>query len=440
MKRITTFLTLLIISLPFSLSAQEAGDEIFKVKMQYGSSKITNLSQLKSLKFEVIKKVELVYTTFATSPDFNQKKLNEERLKNLKSQRADFFSNELTTYSEVPINGCHSMEEGRRAFHGFRITYRPVPSPERTEREITKLLKILEEEPETADLNSEKEEVVEKSTAPGKAVSEVAVLEAVALDSVMSKKDWRKYKKGKETDEVTWTYLAPVHSGPSVTTLSDGKPVTEDQKKWLGESVVGKVMERNPEWKDMMVVVDVTGSMYAYLGQTMLWLKLNQKLDRTKSHVFFNDGDNKPQSLKIVGKTGGIYTSKSKNFKEVLNTSIKAMRSGGGGDGPENNLEAVIKGLNECTDCGDIIMIADNWATPRDLKLYKKIDRPIKIIVCGTFGGINPEYLNLARNLDGSVHTIEKDLDDLAKLVEGQTIEVSGIKYKVKDGKFVRAS
>lgn len=220
--------------------------------------------------------------------------------------------------------------------------------------------------------------------------------------------------------------------------LENVKEVPEEDKMWLGKSTIGKVMERHPEWKDMMVVTDVTGSMYPYIGQTMLWLKLNYKLNKTAQYVFFNDGDNKLDSRKVTGSVGGVYPIKSESFSVVLKTALKSMRNGGGGDAPENNVEATIKGLKTCSTCGDIIMIADNWATPRDMSLYKQVGRPVKIILCGTQGfGINPDYLNLARKLKGSVHTIEKDLENLADLNEGESVEINGRTYKIEGGKFI---
>ena len=33
-------------------------------------------------------------------------------------------------------------------------------------------------------------------------------------------------------------------------------------------------MERHPEWNNMLVVADLTGSMSPYVGQLLLWLKL----------------------------------------------------------------------------------------------------------------------------------------------------------------------
>ncbi|HAE32127.1 MAG TPA: hypothetical protein DCF89_13500, partial [Flavobacteriales bacterium] len=73
-----------------------------------------------------------------------------------------------------------------------------------------------------------------------------------------------------------------------------------------------------------------------------------------------------------------------------------------------------------------------------DLEFADKLALPIKIILCGTHWGINTAYLDLAKKTGGSVHTIEKDIVDLAKLHEGESFELNHITYKILKGKFVK--
>lgn len=112
------------------------------------------------------------------------------------------------------------------------------------------------------------------------------------------------------------------------------------------------------------------------------------------------------------------------------------MSNGSGGDVEENNVEALIKAMKAYPDAEDIIMIADNYATPRDLKLMDKINKPIKIILCGTQFGINVEYLNFAMKTKSSIHTIDSDIKTLATLREGERINIDGFIYEIKGGAF----
>lgn len=205
--------------------------------------------------------------------------------------------------------------------------------------------------------------------------------------------------------------------------------------------VVIKVLDRNKTWKNCLVATDVTGSMYPYLAQFQMWHKLN--LDQNAGNhdfIFFNDGDNKPDLIKVNGSVGGLYYIKTSNFEELSVTMKKAMLRGGGGDRPENNVEAVLEGLKKNPSIREVIMIADNFATPRDMELLKQVKVPIHLILCGihTAKGINPAYLDLVRKTKGSIHTMTEDLYDLSKLNEGQSVKIDGKTYKLIKGEFIK--
>jgi hypothetical protein len=208
-------------------------------------------------------------------------------------------------------------------------------------------------------------------------------------------------------------------------------------KKPPEDSTVLNVFERNKDWKNMLVVTDFTGSMTPYTVQLLLWHKLNFRTNKAKHFVFFNDGDSKPDFEKEIGKTGGIYHIDTKDFKKVLNTAYKTISNGNGGDTEENDLEAILAGMDSCKDCTDIILIADNNSDMRDFKLFVELKIPVKIIVCGTKNGINPDYLTLARKTGGSVHTIEEDIKNLTKYNEGETVIIMGYGYIITGDKFL---
>lgn len=179
----------------------------------------------------------------------------------------------------------------------------------------------------------------------------------------------------------------------------------------ITDSTVLKILERHKEWKKALVIMDWTGSMYPYGGQAVLWHSLNFKTSGLKYFVFFNDGNN--ETRKKIGRTGGIYFEKAENIKKLVNLLNKVKMKGNGGDTEENNLEAIIKGIQKYPDFSEVILIADNNSCIRDFCLIHEINVPVKIILCGTYTGINPQFLNLAYKTNGSVHTIEDDIYDL---------------------------
>ncbi|MBR9921541.1 MAG: hypothetical protein GYB31_11945 [Bacteroidetes bacterium] len=201
--------------------------------------------------------------------------------------------------------------------------------------------------------------------------------------------------------------------------------------------ILNKVFERN-DWTDMLVVTDLTGSMDPYIAQLFLWLKLNTTDKRVKHFIFFNDGDSELDKYKVIGQTGGIYSIRSGNYEKVELAAIRCMKSGYGGDVPENDVEALIEGIDECPNCKEVILIADNLSEVRDLELVKKLNRPVRVILCGANNGyVNPEYLNLARDTKGSVHLIEEDLHNLMEMNEGETLELFGKTYQIVNNRFV---
>ncbi len=203
------------------------------------------------------------------------------------------------------------------------------------------------------------------------------------------------------------------------------------------DNVITEVFDRNTQWKKCLVATDVTGSMYPYLGQFLAWHKLNLNRDgQNFDFVFFNDGDNMRDAWKIKGKVGGTYYIHSKRYEDIRGQCIRAQNRGGGGDGPENNIEAIIHGINENPNVKEVILIADNWATPRDLSLLKQVEIPIHVILCGATAGINVEYLNMVRENGGTLHTMEDDLLELAKVNEGQLVTIGSQSFIIRKGKF----
>ncbi|UOQ53685.1 hypothetical protein [Hymenobacter cellulosivorans] len=199
-------------------------------------------------------------------------------------------------------------------------------------------------------------------------------------------------------------------------------------------NVVNKVMSRHPEWSKEVVVTDVTGSMFPYTYDLLAWLQLNTLQDE-KTFVFFNDGNDTPDKQKKVGKTGGLYHVRTDSYEATKNKLIEAMKGGGGGDAPENDIEALLYARQLTSDSTDVILIADNYTFPRDTKLLKNTTAPVRIILCGVHDYINPKYLALARKHGFSLHTIEGDIMDLSKLLDGQVITIQGQQYQVtKDG------
>ncbi len=227
--------------------------------------------------------------------------------------------------------------------------------------------------------------------------------------------------------------------------LYAGKVDTDSMEMVVIDSTVMKVMDRN-DWSDMLITADLTGSMAPYTAQLLIWLNLNLTDGKIKHFMFFNDGDTAPDHTKVVGETGGLYEVGTMDYERVLSKAAETMARGNGSDLQENDIEALLAGIKSCPDCKDIILVADNNSPVRDIELMKDLGVPIRVILCGFSpfnpwgGGANPQYLNLAKETGGSVHTMEDDLLRLAELNEGESVEIFGRQYVIKNGRFVEVS
>ena len=242
-------------------------------------------------------------------------------------------------------------------------------------------------------------------------------------------------------EEVVWEFKGeiPKRVYKKSSTLDSGKVVFSEwsvHNNMIIDSTVLKVLGRN-SWDNMAVIVDATGSMSPYTAQLLVWLQLKTNVDKVDQFTFFNDGDRMSTESKVIGETGGIYTEKVSSFEGAKALLYQAMRAGCGGDSPENDIEALLEALDDCQTCEEIVLIADNFADMRDYKLLRTIKKPIRIIMCGAYGKLNTQYLNLARSTGGSIHTIEEDIDDLVDLNEGETLEVGADEFKIIGGEFV---
>lgn len=193
-------------------------------------------------------------------------------------------------------------------------------------------------------------------------------------------------------------------------------------------------LERNKIKANALIATDMTGSMYPYYSQLLVWHALKLSQGKKYNYVFFNDGDQKNQTEKIVGKTGGIYTTRSSVLNEVYDKMHQCLKGGHGGDLPENNFEAVIYGLAQFEKIDQIILICDNNAVPRDTDLLKQIKQPIDFVMCGTYFGVNAKYLELARQNNGNVMTMEKSLKKIGEIKAKQSFVIGEKTYQFKDG------
>lgn len=359
--------------------------------------------QKKLIHEKVILKIELVYTRFRSSTTFNQQQLNNNRLKKLQQLLPHLFDAPLWDFELLEQTNGNSRVECNQMFHGFILTYRPSSSQNTLLQEanyVNKLVDLLKKNDSLTNDSTPKEMFIKTHYDP------------------------------------KWGYIHDTNYIDNKIPMPSPPDFFYNQQLF-NDSTVLNAFARNSDWKNFIVVTDVTGSMSPYSSQVFVWLKHQATNDQAKFFVFFNDGDTKASSRKKPLNTKGIYTSKNKGIDEVTKAAVKCMLNGsGGGENLENDVEAIIEGTKYYTNADAIILIADNLESMRDYDFIDKINKPVHVILCGADYRINIQYLDLAKQTKGSVHTKYSDVLDLDQVKNGQEITIDDKTYRYENNRF----
>lgn len=364
-----------------------------KLTMAFDQFKAINPDVLARLKRQKIFAIDLVYSQFPKNKSFVQ--LNRNRLQNLQKYLPNKIQTPDIAWRHLAQNNCHSYAEACKLFHGLVVYFYPLKDTLNTLPSTRK--------------------------------------KAPRNDTVKLTRPPQEIKKNIDIDQL------PLLTPGRVDYTQRHTFYQIVQNKYIpDDSTVYKVFERN-RWDSMLVVVDWTGSMYKHGAQLLVWMKaFHQQKKRLRNFLFFNDGDGKNLGEKVPGNTGGLYHTSAQNLDKVIATMHKAEKRGKGGDGPENDLEAVLKGMKMFPDCKEIILIADATSPVRDyilLRSLAQLKRPIRIILCGE--SIMPDYILMAYHTNGSLHTLAKDITQVkTTLKSGKAIAIKNSLIKIRRKRF----
>lgn len=373
------------------------------ISMPFAKELILNPEQQKTLTEKAIIKVELVYTKYRTSPLFNQKELNIKRLQELQKLLPQLFESPLWDFELVSQTNGNSREECNKMFHGFIFTFRPNSTKETLSQEADYLEKLISQMVKTDSLKLSDDKLI-------------------LIADIKTRWDDR---------------VGYVHDTIWVEEEQIPPPDFFYDQSLYQDSTVLNAFSRNTNWKNFIVVTDVTGSMSPYIAQVFVWLKEQAQNKNAKAFVFFNDGDNKPSNRKKPLETEGIYLVDNNSIEGVMAMAAKCMRKGsGGGESLENDIEAILLGIEEYSQTDEIILVADNRESMRDYKFIDKIKKPVHVILCGSDRRVNIQYLDLARHTKGTVHTKKNDITNLENLNNGEHFFIDDFEYLYENKQF----
>ena len=396
--------------------------KLYYLECDFGSAKIKNLELINEIKKNQLSiyRIDYVYTRYAQSSEFNQKKLDKARLEELYKTAPFLFDDNLIDWRFLRQMKYNDLEHNKESYHGFVIYLRKKHAPlfkKTTEEEIKYITKILKTGKEELDCSS----IIIK-------YRDSISIDTTGLYIPKSKRKRLKrqlyYKKSiwnRKPYVIEHVYRLKDTINPCV--------MVENYTYRITDTVVFDCFKRNKGWSDYIVVEDVTNSMHPYLAQIFI-LRRKLYFSNYNNHhfVFFNDGDAKPDGPK--GESNGAHYIYTDSLEKMEAFAIDVMRKGHGGLPPENDIEAILYAINQCPECSSVVLIADNSSPIRDLELMNKITKPVRIILCGAKNGnIHHHYIQLAFQTKGSLHTLDKDYEVTGNLSEGDILFIGKQKF-----------
>ena len=97
-------------------------------------------------------------------------------------------------------------------------------------------------------------------------------------------------------------------------------------------------------------------------------------------------------------------------------------------------MEALLKAQEFARGETELILVADNYSSVKDIELIAGLNVPVRVIVCGFNNEIHPDYITIAYRTKGSVHTIEDDIENIAEKVRDNKFTLAGQKYRIAGG------
>lgn len=373
------------------------------IEMPFAKEIILNKEQKQQLQKRVVTKIQLVYTHYRTSENFNQVELNKKRLLELKKLVPEVFDFPVWEYELISQTDGNSRQECNNMFHGFVITFRPIPSATFDAEENDYLTQLIN--------NLIKKDSIDNDTTPKPFHIKTRWDNGYVYDTIYG-------------EQIKIDFYPPAPVTPYLASLEK-------------DSTVLNAFNKINQLPNFVVVTDATGSMSPYTSQVALWVKHQINQPNVLGCVFFNDGDRKTSDRKLPLETGGIYVSPSINHLEVAKTLTKCMQSGsGGGESKENDVEAMLLALKHYPQSQHIVLIADNYEKMRDIDFITQIKVPVHVFLCGAKTFVNTQYLDLARATKGKLYIGDLEVENLHLLQESDIVTINNRDYQLNGNKF----
>jgi hypothetical protein len=209
--------------------------------------------------------------------------------------------------------------------------------------------------------------------------------------------------------------------------------IARGSREYEEDKVLETVMDRN-NWTNKLLISDVSSEMLDYAKKLANWYIKNRKPGETTQFVLYNN-----QQRHGSTKPGNAFHLENPDFDE-LNKLIDYVYANKGLEGAKHDLKGLIVGDGIAKNYKDVILYVDKDAALHDYEYFKQLKAPVHVVLCVDPRRPNAQHLTIAWKMKGSVHTLSGDFTNIGKLVEGDTFEIEGYKYKIMGGEFVLIS
>ncbi len=398
------------------------------LSMDFAGSQFVNPEEFKDLRTDSIAAIKLVYTRFRELEEFDQPELNRQRLQMLEKRIPGILSRSDIRWEVLEQRNAVTRENAARCFHGFVVVMKrnPPPRPE-SKMEIDIIEQVLRSVYDTSFyIPLEIDYKIRKVRTP---------------TAKYLPRNLKKRKNGFRYDKRGILFREPEMEVRRDSTERGRKGGYTVQKRdfdasFLPDTFLLQTLNRIPSPETKAVVQDVTASMSVYTAQMLVWLALRPSLLENGQYLFFNDGDNMPDEWKVQGKTGGIYTIESDQFDSVKALAYRAMRNGSGGDMPENNIEALLRAAKEFPAADTLLMIADNTAGVKDMRLIVSLKKPVNVVPCNIQTSIHANLVDIALRTGGLIYFPDGPVFNPSKAKDGTKIEIGKKTFEYSKKRF----
>lgn len=202
-------------------------------------------------------------------------------------------------------------------------------------------------------------------------------------------------------------------------------------REYREDKVLEVVMDRN-EWNNKLLISDVSSEMLGYAMKLADWYNVNRKGGQTTQFVLYYNGQ-----MKSGSKSGAAFHLASPEYDTLIGL-INYVHGNSALSNAKYSLEDLIVGNGLEKTYDDVILFVDKDAHLADFETFKQIKVPMHVVLCVDPRRPNPQHLTLAWKTKGSIHTLSGDYPNIGKLVEGDTFQLEGYKYKIMGGEFVQ--